>query len=128
MSEITTTPPRLQGGPGAGGPLPLSTRHLDDLGASGLADDTIRAAGLYTEADAGAVSRLLGWDRPAASLGDCLVFPYPGLGNYARVKPDNPRSAGAKPVKYESPRGRPNRAYVPPGRTRDALADPAQRL
>jgi hypothetical protein len=37
--------------------------------------------------------------------------------DYARIKPDVPRKDAAtdKPIKYESPRGVPNRAFVPPG-------------
>src|SRR5207248_1126878 len=46
---------------------------------------------------------------------------------YVRLKPSKPRIDGrtGKPVKYESPVGRPNRLYIPPGCTRAALADPS---
>ena len=49
-----------------------------------------------------------------------IVFPFTdsqGRNGYHRIKPDHPRLDGKtkKPVKYESPRGQPNQAYIPPG-------------
>ena len=47
-----------------------------------------------------------------------LVFPYfrvDGANGYCRVKPDDPRTCQGKPVKYESPKGRSNQVYLPPG-------------
>lgn len=99
-----------------GKPRTLSARHLDKLRrGSGLTDETIRLASVYTESDPAYVSGLLGWEYPAKALGQCLVFPYPDLdGNpstYSRVRPDCPRPDGGK---YESPANRPNRVYLPP--------------
>ena len=47
-----------------------------------------------------------------------LVFPYfgvDGANGYCRVKPDVPRTSKGRPVKYESPKDRPNQVYLPPG-------------
>src|SRR3954465_9576114 len=94
---------------GSGG---LTPRHQADLRQSALIDATIRAAGIYSETDPVAVGKLLGWAGPAAALGGAMVIPYRrpdgSLNCYARVKPDRPRVADGKPVKYESPRGRGN--------------------
>lgn len=112
------------------GPVILRN-HLADLRRSGLTDDTIRVAGVYSESDPARVSTLLDWEHPATNLGSCLVFPFIGRGghsmHYQRVKPDKPREVNGKPAKYESPRGRPNRVYLPP-LARDAIDSPTTRL
>src|SRR5262245_3719093 len=113
----------------------LLPRHLDDLHGSGLADDQIRAAGLYSVENQAEVRELLGWR--ISDVGPCLAFPFfdPGgspLG-YGRLTPDRTRTEKKedkdkeKAVKYESPAGRPNRLYLPPG-TRAALADPTRAI
>ncbi|MCK6486242.1 MAG: phage/plasmid primase, P4 family [Phycisphaerae bacterium] len=96
----------------------LNDRHVVELRASGLTDETIRAAGLYS-ARGDVVSRLLGWRSKAGPWSAALVYPYRAAdgadAGFARVKLDFPRRAGrGKPVKYESPCGRQNRAYFPP--------------
>ena len=125
MSDPTTA------GNGGGGLLPA---HLDELAASGITPADAAAAGLYSEADPAAVARLLNWEKPAGRLGPVLVFPYPDAAGrptgYCRLKPTCPRTDARKPgklVKYEAPRGQPNRAYFPPG-TSGVLADPAADL
>lgn len=129
---MTVTHGPAPGNPGGGeNTLPrLLPQHLADLRASGLSDDQIERCGFYSESDPAAVAKLLGrTDRAAvAALGPCLCIPFRGpdgrpLG-YVRCKPDRPRRDGDKAVKYESPVGRSNRVYLPPG-TRAALADPA---
>lgn len=108
----------------------LAPDHMADLRRSGLTDETIRAAGLYTERDPRRVADLLGWDRPANARGPCLVIPYTNSdGNrtgYVRLKPSRPRTdkKTGKPIRYEAPKGKPNRLYVPPG-IRGKLGDPA---
>lgn len=93
----------------------LLKRHLDDLRASGLSDETIRIAAVYSERDPERIARLLNWEFPAKNLGPCLVFPFPDTA-YSRVKPDTPRTGDdGKPVKYESPRQQQNRVYVTTG-------------
>lgn len=100
--------------------------HRADLRASGLSDDQIRDCGFYTETDPAAVAKLLNWKNPATDLGACLCIPFVGAldmsSGYTRVKPSNPRRKDGKLVRYESPLGAPNRAYLPPA-TRAKLAD-----
>lgn len=109
----------------------LAANHLDDLRKSGLTDDTIRAAALRTIDDPAEVGRLLCWRGPARDLGPCLAFPFAAADGsprpFVRLKPSTPREREGKPVKYESPIGKGNLAYFPPG-TRAALADPSRRL
>lgn len=94
----------------------LDPRHLAELRASGLSDETIAAARIYS-ATAGQVTELLGCRYRNYDLNG-MAFPYPdvdgNLNGYARVKPDRPRDRDGKSVKYESPLGRPSRAYFPP--------------
>jgi hypothetical protein len=92
----------------------LLPQHLADLRRSGLSDETIAESGIYSESDRRAVSRLLGWDRPAPSGAMVIPFSHPdGTRNgFARAKLDQPRKArDGKPVKYEQPRGQRLRAY-----------------
>ncbi|HEX4612166.1 MAG TPA: DUF3854 domain-containing protein, partial [Urbifossiella sp.] len=116
-------------------PVPaVLPHHRAELRASGLDDETLAANHVHSEEDPKAVAGLLHWGaRRARELGPVLVFPYADrdgrpLG-HATVKPDRPRDRGDKPgkVKYENPKGRPNRLYVPAG-TRAALADPTAAL
>lgn len=99
--------------------------HLAELRASGLTDQTIERAGLYTETDQCKVGALLGWEgrKVPAKMLPGIIYPYTradGTNGYARFKPDHPRMLGGKPVKYESPKGKPNEIYIPP-KTFDAL-------
>ncbi len=96
----------------------LHPNHLMDLRSSGLSDATIQAAGLYSETDLGRLTRILCWNNVPRKMSPSLVFPYFGIdgaNGYCRIKPDDPRVCQGKPVKYESPKGRPNQAYLPPG-------------
>ena len=98
----------------------LLPQHLDDLRRSGLSDETI-AACRFRSFTGKAIRRILGWDAASAGIGPCLGIPFPSpdgtLNGYARLKPDNPRRSpkDGSPVKYESPRGKPNHAYFSPG-------------
>ena len=114
----------------------LSTAHLEELTASGISRDAADAAGVHTETDSARVSELLNWSGPATALGACLVFPYLDAGGrptgYHRLKPSAPRTSRkkddkGKSIKYEGPKGQPNRLYIPPG-TRAVLADPTAPL
>ena len=133
------------------GPLPLVPKQLEDLRASGLTDETIRAAGLY-RAVGRRVSELLRWDTDKENrLGCCLCIPYPdSKGNpiplcgeegapavggdgvplyFTRIKPGKPRAAKGRKgfSKCESPFGAAVPPYFPP-KTIAALADPTQPL
>ena len=107
-------------------PLPgLLAHHVTALRARGLSNETIRAAGLYSEADKIKLASILDVKRcPFKSA--ALVIPYTsidGKNGYARLRPDAPRvDKDKKPVKYESPRGQRNQAYFPLG-VADLLPD-----
>jgi hypothetical protein len=107
--------------------LPLWSRHLDELRASGLTDDSIRANGLHTSYDKVEVAEILNQLPDGAGkqipefcgMGGIagLIFPYRNLAGevncFARVKPCFPRIRDGKPVKYEQPKGSTPRAYYP---------------
>src|SRR5687767_11517949 len=105
--------------------------HLDDLRRSGLTDETIQAAEIYSEADGDRIAALLNWSGPAGRLAPVLVIPFLAPdGNrtgYCRVKPDRPRIANGARVRYESPRQRSNEPYFPPA-TGEVLGDSASPL
>jgi hypothetical protein len=112
----------------------LLPQHVADLARSGITAEQARTAGIWSVHDPKAIAAILNWKKPAKALGPCLVFSFRGpdgqhLPDYARLKPDKPRpvKTGAdkgKLIKYESPVGRPNRAYFPVGTT-DVLGDPS---
>lgn len=86
---------------------PPNPGHLEDLTASGLSDETIARAGIYSAPEHG-VRDVLGY-----GAGPGLVFPYQplnGSGEYARVKLDH---AGPDGKRYRSPKDRPPQLYVP---------------
>jgi putative DNA primase/helicase len=122
-TEATLPPVGFQYGP-------LSDHHREHLHASGISDDTIKAAGLYTEHKPAALAALLGWQRPAKKIAPALIFPFKsadGANGYCRARPDRPRIRDGEPVKYESPIGRPNQVYIPPG-VAEVLANPQSEL
>jgi len=90
----------------------LASNHLAELRASGLSDDTIVAAGIYSVADA-KVAEILKWQPKEHHWGPAMAFPF--ADGYTRVKLDHPRTNGkGEPIKYESPVKSVNRAYFPP--------------
>ena len=96
----------------------LAAKHREELHASGLTDETIAAAGVYSAKD-GDIRKILGWQPRQHAWGIGMVFPFHFPDNeevtYRRVKLDFPRANGdGKVVKYESPRRSGNRAYFPP--------------
>ena len=105
--------------------MTLSDRHRDELHASGVPDAMIADAQIYTTTGA-EVSKILGWKPGNFSWGEAMVFPYLHANGYQRLKPDFPRTdKRGKPVKYETPKNAPNRAYFPPGfQARLAAAPP----
>ncbi len=111
--------------------LCLLPEHLDDLRRSGLSDEQIIACRFRSEAIPANWSKLLNWKPARLDRGAAMGIPYFGADGkpfrYVRLKLDKPRMREGKPIKYESPKGSQNRAYVPPG-TRAALTDPTQPL
>jgi putative DNA primase/helicase len=118
MKSTPGAAPKQAAGAIVPSPLPgLLAHHVDALHARGLTDDTIRAAGIYSEADKTKLAGILDTKRISFKSA-ALIIPYSGIdgaNGYARVRPDNPRQFQKKPVKYESPRGRRNQIYFPPG-------------
>ncbi len=109
----------------------LSAAHRAELAASGITPEAAAANGIHTETDMKCVGRLLNWTGGRA-FGDCLAFHYFAADGtptgYVRVKPTKPRTSKRKEdkgkvIKYEAPKGCPNRAYFPVN-TRPAVADP----
>jgi hypothetical protein len=112
--------------------------HQRELRESGLTDETVCAAGIRSldrKREADEITKTLRWGRPyEGRYGDCWVIPYPNPdgtpSGYARLKFSKPRAGEdkktgeRKTVKYEAPKGVPNRAYFPP-RTLPVLQDPA---
>jgi len=93
-------------------PLPevrkLHESHREQLRASGLSDETIALAGIYTEHRAKMIAELLGRKSFARHHGSVIVFPIfvPGADapHAYRVKPNSPRfNKRGKPIKYEQP-------------------------
>jgi putative DNA primase/helicase len=113
------------------GPPGVLAHHLAALRARGLTDETIKAAGITSEYSKDRLATLLKWKRPWKTLAPAILIPFyaaDGSNGYCRVRPDTPRKdANGKAIKYESPRGEPNRAYLPPG-VAAYLTDPAQEL
>jgi hypothetical protein len=97
--------------------MTLVDGHRDELRASGLTDETIARAGIYSAPER-QVRDVLGYGAGAG-----MVFPYPALNGgapYARVKLDN---AGDDGKRYRSPAKQPNRLYVPAVLDAKVLAD-----
>lgn len=117
--------------------LPLIEHHVEDLARSGITREQALAAGIRSVSVPETISALLNWKSPATALGPCLMFTFRDaagtlIGDYARLKPDKPRIAkkgdnNGKPIKYESPRGKANRAYFPIGIS-PALSEPSTAL
>jgi putative DNA primase/helicase len=106
----------------------LLPQHLADLRRSGLSDTTIAACGFKSLQAPASVQGVLRWKRYNGELGACLAIPFRDVigaaTGYVRLKPDSPRKnkEDGKPVKYESPKGLANRAFLPPA-TRLVLLD-----
>jgi len=107
-------------------------RDLENLRSSKLDDDTIRAAGIFTETDSAVLAKYLNWTRwPRNTMGSGLVFPYfvPGLGDpvFYRVRPQRPRTTEkrGKPSlnKYEQAKDTSIAPYFPPGSRAGRLRD-----
>jgi putative DNA primase/helicase len=118
----------------------LSPKHLADLRASGLTDETIAAAGLFSSDDYVKIADALnlGLDKEnlarTKAFGFCLVLPYFAADGtpliekgrrFYRIKPDNPPTIRDKVAKYLSPKRSRNHPYFPPLKTlHDAINNP----
>lgn len=104
----------------------LEQRHLDELRASGLSDETIEASGIYSVSDT-EIAKILKWQPKDFNWGTGFAIPYPsrnGDASYARIKLDFSRhNRNGKAIKYESPAKSKTRAYIPDA-VHNALRDP----
>jgi putative DNA primase/helicase len=108
----------------ADGPGGLTQHHLADLRRSGLTDETIAAAGLYSLSAAEAQALLERDD-----VGPGMAIPYAGCTfrtgtPYVRVRLDVPLLIRGHPARYLTKRGERNRLYVPPMVSLSILSDP----
>jgi putative DNA primase/helicase len=87
--------------------LHLHPEHMADLRASGLADETIRAAGVYSLAPRYIEHFFRRGDVPAEVL-SAMCFPYQG-GDFARIK----LFPSLGKMKYAQPPGTGARLYMP---------------
>lgn len=99
--------------------LPVCDHDLANLRTSGLTDEEIRAAGIYTEYDRAVLARILNYEHAPPFTGGAMVFRhFDTEGNpncFHTVKPHQPRfNDKGKEVKYESPHDKPPQAYVGP--------------
>jgi hypothetical protein len=86
--------------------------HLADLRKSGLSDETIGAAAIYT-VPPDEVGKRLGC--LANGVVSALAFPYPGCDGYERYKVWREETGDPKAPKYLQKTGSPNRLYLLPG-------------
>ena len=115
--------------------LNLHPEALEDLRRSGLSDETIVAAGLYTPAP-GDLPRFLG-TRLVAQVQHIMVFPYDGASHdglwrhndeFVRCKLFPSVSDGqGHTIRYYQRGGTPPRLYIP-ARARASLTDPTAPL
>lgn len=109
----------------------LLPHHLDHLRQSGLSDETVNAAGIYSVLTPWVVGQL-GFPHLVRNL-PAIAFPLllpnrkgaaPNL-NEVRLRPDRPRiDASLRPVKYETRKGSGNHLYVP-DLADSVISDPA---
>jgi len=87
----------------------MLSAHLADLQQSGLTDETILAAGIYTVRPSDIGKKVGGNDDGIVSM---LAFPYPGCEAYERCKCWY--GEGKTGPKYRQKKDTPNRLYLPP--------------
>ncbi len=98
--------------------LQLCKEHLAELKASGLSNDTIEAARIYTETDGSEICKILNHNNSTlVGNSKALIIPF-GYDGYCRLKLSHPRlrkGSKDKVIKYESPYGSQQHPYFPPG-------------
>lgn len=92
---------------------------LENLRASGLTDETIELAQLWTEINALQLAQLMHMRSWPRTRGSALVIPFIAPGatepHAYRIRPTRPRvNKRGKPVKYEQPADSPSLVYFPP--------------
>jgi len=92
--------------------MSLHPEYLEDLRRSGLTDETIQAAGIYTVPPDEIGKKLGGMGNGVVSA---LAFPYPGHDGFERYKVWWGEGRQEKAPKYLQRGGTPNHLYCPPG-------------
>jgi len=94
--------------------MTLHTEHKADLKKSGLSDETIEVAGIYTVPPA-QINKIMGWDVPI--IISMLAFPYPGNNGFTRYKlfPPLVRKGETRAMKYFQSKNSGIHLYQPPG-------------
>ena len=94
----------------------LLSHHHQHLQSSGLNEETIREAGIYSETSIPSIRSMLGYSAKGRGYGQkngpAIVFPVYDIDGhiaYRRIRPDNAGNQG----KYRSPRGSIVRPYLP---------------
>jgi hypothetical protein len=88
------------------GSLPLHPAHLADLRKSGLSDETIGEARIYSVTPRD-INKKLGFNDPR--IESIMAFPYPGCDGFERFKLFPPLDK----KKYWQQKKTPNRLYIP---------------
>ncbi|MGA2465525.1 MAG: DUF3854 domain-containing protein [Thermodesulfobacteriota bacterium] len=101
--------------------LHLSPSHLEDLRKSGLNDNTIKEAGIYSVRP-GDISKIFNHPRVESTL----AFPYPGTDHirYKLFSSEPILDKDGHQIKYYQPKGSSNRLYIPE-KVRAILLDPS---
>jgi hypothetical protein len=86
--------------------LSLHPNHLVDLRKSGLSNETIREAGIYSVRP-GDIAKKLGFNDP--KIESVMAIPYPGCNGFERYKIFPPQNA----KKYVQPKGSQSHLYIP---------------
>ncbi len=105
-------------------PATLAPKHLEDLRLSGLDDETIAAAGIYSESKSAPIAEILKWGWRS---GGGMVIPFYDYDSrklvMSRVKPDRPRmrkrGGRSKPIKYEQAPNSGAQPYFGPATVRE---------
>jgi len=98
--------------------LGLLPHHLAHLRESGLAVETIRAAGITSETSAQTMAVELNRRRLGSGFTPALRIPFlnmAGVPTFHRFRLDTPQKRADGTVRYLSPSGQGNRLYFPPG-------------
>src|SRR5579872_7128816 len=96
--------------------LRLLDAHRAHLRQSGLTDEAIASAQIFSVTDPRQAAALLNWSKspPFTSSIGIPIFDVKGDRVLTVLRPDKPRMKDEKPVKYEWPNERPSRLYFPP--------------
>ena len=97
----------------------LHDNHRRQLHESGIEDEWIKAEGIYSEDNIATLSAIV-QKRYPKKCGPAMVIPFRDAvtgdhNGFRRLRPDNPRKERGRDrfIKYESPKGAGNRAYLP---------------